>query len=46
LFVRAGHSGAIRLYQRLGFKIEGRFERRVRLADGNIEDDVAMALLL
>jgi ribosomal protein S18 acetylase RimI-like enzyme len=46
LFVRAGNLDAIRLYQRLGFKIEGRFERRVRLADGNVEDDVAMALLI
>lgn len=46
LFVRAGNSDAIRLYQRLGFKIEGRFERRVRLADGTVEDDIAMALLL
>ena len=46
LFVRAGNADAVRLYQRLGFAIEGRFERRVRLADGTLEDDVAMALLL
>jgi ribosomal protein S18 acetylase RimI-like enzyme len=46
LFVRSGNAGAIRLYERLGFVFEGRFANRVRLADGTIEDDVAMALLL
>jgi ribosomal protein S18 acetylase RimI-like enzyme len=34
LFAREGNAGAIRLYQRVGFKIEGRFEGRVRLPDG------------
>jgi ribosomal protein S18 acetylase RimI-like enzyme len=44
--VRAGNTDAIRLYQRLGFKIEGRFVGRVYLPDGTVEDDIAMALLL
>ena len=46
LMVRAGHAGAIRLYERLGFQVEGRFPRRVRLADGTVEDDVAMVKIL
>ncbi len=46
LFAREGNAGAIRLYQRVGFKIEGRFERRLKLLDGTIEDDIAMAMLL
>jgi putative acetyltransferase len=46
LMVREGNAGAIVLYERLGFKIEGHFARRVRLPDGTVEDDVAMALLL
>ena len=43
LLCREGNTGALRLYQRLGFVIEGRFVRRVRLRDGTIEDDLAMA---
>jgi ribosomal protein S18 acetylase RimI-like enzyme len=46
LMCREGNLGALRLYQRLGFVIEGRFTRRVRLADGTIEDDLAMAKVL
>ena len=46
LMAREGNAGAIRLYQRLGFKIEGRFAGRVHLPDGTIEDDIAMAMLL
>ena len=46
LFAREGNAGAIRLYQRMGFKIEGRFEGRVRLPDGTVEDDIAMAMTL
>ena len=46
LMAREGNTGAIRLYQRLGFKIEGRFAGRVHLPDGTIEDDIAMAMLL
>lgn len=42
LMVREGNAGAIRLYQRMGFTVEGRFEGRVRLPDGTIEADLAM----
>jgi ribosomal protein S18 acetylase RimI-like enzyme len=43
LLCREGNAGAVRLYQRLGFVIEGRFIRRVRRKDGTVEDDLAMA---
>jgi ribosomal protein S18 acetylase RimI-like enzyme len=46
LLAREGNAGAIRLYQRAGFRIEGRLEGRVRLPDGRLEDDIAMAMLL
>jgi putative acetyltransferase len=46
LMAREGNTGAIRLYERLGFKIEGRFEARVRLPDGSIEADIAMGKLV
>jgi ribosomal protein S18 acetylase RimI-like enzyme len=46
LFVRAGHVDAIRLYERLGFAVEARFKGRVRLADGTVEDDLAMVKFL
>jgi ribosomal protein S18 acetylase RimI-like enzyme len=46
LLCRHGNLRAVRLYQRLGFVIEGRFPRRVRLPDGTIEDDLAMARFL
>jgi putative acetyltransferase len=46
LMCREGNLGAVQLYQRLGFVIEGRFQRRVRLADGTVEDDLAMAKVL
>lgn len=42
LFVRAGHTDAVRLYERLGFTVEARFKNRVRLSDGAVEDDLAM----
>ncbi len=42
LLCREGNTGALRLYEKLGFVIEGRFPRRVRLADGTVEDDLAM----
>jgi len=42
LMCREGNAHAVRLYQRLGFVIEGRFPKRVRLADGTVEDDLAM----
>ena len=46
LAVREGNLGAIRLYQRLGFVIEGRHPGRVRLPDGRVEMDLTMAKLL
>jgi len=46
LVVREGLTHAIRLYERIGFRHEGRFERRFRLSDGTYEADLPMALLL
>ena len=46
LVVREGLTHAIRLYDRLGFRQEGRFERRFRLSDGTYEADVPMVLFL
>jgi putative acetyltransferase len=46
LMAREGNTGAIRLYETLGFRVDGRFEGRVRLADGTTEADIAMGLLL
>jgi putative acetyltransferase len=46
LMAREGNAAAIRLYERLGFRIEGRFEGRVRMPDGSTESDIAMGLLL
>ena len=43
LVARTGNAAAIRLYERLGFRAEGRFVGRVRLPDGSIEDDIPMA---
>lgn len=43
LIARSGNIGALRLYERLGFRAEGRFVGRVRLPDGTIEDDIPMA---
>lgn len=42
----ANNLGAQRLYQRLGFKIEGRLPGRGRHPDGSIEDDIVLGLLL
>lgn len=42
----AGNPGAIRLYERLGFRHEGRQVARGRLPDGRFEDDILMGLLL
>jgi len=42
----AGNAGALRLYERLGFRVEGRLEKRGRFPDGTFEDDIAMGLLL
>lgn len=46
LVVREGLTHAIRLYERVGFRQEGRFERRFRLADGTYEADLPMALIM
>jgi putative acetyltransferase len=46
LVTREGNADAIRLYERLGFVAEGRFRKRVRLPNGEVEDDIPMALLL
>jgi putative acetyltransferase len=46
LVVREGLIHAIRLYERLGFRREGRFERRFRLSSGVYEADIPMALIL
>jgi len=43
LLVRSTNTGAVRLYRRLGFIEEGRFKNRVRLPDGQLVDDLAMA---
>ncbi|WP_419321278.1 N-acetyltransferase family protein [Caulobacter sp. ErkDOM-E] len=42
----AGNPGAIRLYERLGFKHEGRQVSRGRYPDGRLEDDILMGMLL
>lgn len=42
----AGNPGAVRLYERLGFRHEGRQVARGRLPDGRFEDDILMGLLL
>lgn len=42
----AGNAGALRLYERLGFRIEGRLQKRGRFPDGTFEDDIAMGLIL
>lgn len=46
LWTGGGNLGAQRLYQRLGFKIEGRMVGRGRLPDGRVDDDIVMGLLL
>jgi putative acetyltransferase len=46
LWTGAANLGAQRLYQRLGFKIEGRMIGRGRYPDGHVEDDIVMGLLL
>lgn len=46
LAAREGNAAAIALYQRLGFVIDGRFEKRVRMPDGAFEADIAMGIIL
>jgi putative acetyltransferase len=42
----AENAGAIRLYERLGFRHEGRQVARGRHPDGRFEDDILMGMLL
>jgi putative acetyltransferase len=46
LAVREGNPSALRLYQRMGFVIEGHHPGRVRLPDGTVETDITMAKFL
>jgi putative acetyltransferase len=46
LMAREGNAEAIRLYERLGFRVEGRFEGRVRMPVGTAEADIAMGMRL
>ena len=43
LLVRASNLRARRLYERFGFRIEGRLRHRIRLPDGSFVDDLSMA---
>lgn len=43
LLVRASNDRARRLYERFGFRIEGRLRHRVCLPDGSFVDDFSMA---
>lgn len=43
LFTRDSNTKAIEFYEKLGFKIEGKFENRVLLSDNKFESDIAMA---
>jgi ribosomal protein S18 acetylase RimI-like enzyme len=43
LFVSESNEKAIRFYQTLGFKIEGRFEMRIRTAQNTYEADIPMS---
>lgn len=43
LIARESNSKAIEFYQKLGFKIEGRLEKRIRSVGGGFEADIPMA---
>lgn len=43
LISRESNKKAIHLYLTLGFKIEGRFEKRIKHPDGDFEADIPMA---
>lgn len=43
LIARESNQKAIAMYQKLGFVIEGRFEKRIRAANGGFEADIPMA---
>ena len=46
LNVRASNLRAIRLYQKLGFNVEGRIRNRVKLPNGSYVDDLEMGLFI
>jgi ribosomal protein S18 acetylase RimI-like enzyme len=46
LLVRAENEGAVALYRKHGFTVEGRLAGRVRLDSGRLVDDLAMAFSL
>lgn len=43
LIARESNTNALRLYERLGFRAEGRMEGRIRNPDGSLEADIPMA---
>jgi len=43
LIARESNRKAIEFYERIGFKIEGRFENRIRSVNGGFEADIPMA---
>ncbi|HNM16032.1 MAG TPA: GNAT family N-acetyltransferase [bacterium] len=43
LIARESNAKAIRMYEKLGFVAEGRFENRIRSIDGGLEADIPMA---
>jgi ribosomal protein S18 acetylase RimI-like enzyme len=43
LIARESNSKAIQLYEKLGFKIEGRFENRISNDNNSFEADIPMA---
>lgn len=43
LRVRAANERAMALYKKFGFVLEGRFRGRIKIADGDYVDDIAMA---
>jgi ribosomal protein S18 acetylase RimI-like enzyme len=43
LTVRESNANALKLYESLGFKAEGRFEKRIRSANNQLEADIPMA---
>jgi ribosomal protein S18 acetylase RimI-like enzyme len=42
LIARESNQKAIKFYQSFGFRIEGRFEMRIKTSDGNYEADIPM----
>lgn len=42
LLTRESNTKAIKFYEKLSFKIEGKFENRVLISDNKFESDIAM----